>query len=61
MTFLTTTQFINKYHVSKHYLYGLIKQGQCPGYKSGNRFNINEEALLAQMSMTESERKAMTS
>lgn len=61
MAFLTTKQFVDKHHVSRHYLYSLIKQGNCPGYKSGNRFNINEEALLAQMSMTQKERNNMTS
>lgn len=59
--FLTTSEFAKKYHVSRTYIYKLIKQGQCPGYYSGNRFNIAASALLEQMKMTESERKAMTS
>lgn len=59
--FMTTSQFAKQYHVPRNYLYKLIKQGQCPGYYSGNRFNIAASALLEQMKMTESERKAMTS
>lgn len=59
--FLTTSQFANKYHVSRTYLYKLIKQGQCPGYYSGNRFNIAASALLEQMNKTESERNNMKS
>lgn len=59
--YITTTQFSKKYHVSKSYLYRLIKQGQCPGYHSGNRFYISVDTLLAQMNMTQKERNNMTS
>lgn len=31
--------------ISEHYLRGMVARGECPGFRSGNRFLINVEQL----------------
>lgn len=41
--------------ISEHFLRQMVARGECPGFRSGNRFLIDVEALkrkLAEMSAT---------
>ncbi|MBQ6483312.1 MAG: hypothetical protein IJI45_19580 [Anaerolineaceae bacterium] len=31
--------------ISEYYLRGLVARGECPGFRSGNRFLVNVELL----------------
>lgn len=31
--------------ISEHFLRGMVARGECPGFRSGNRFLINVEQL----------------
>ena len=42
--------------ISEHYLRGLVARGECPGFRTGNRFLVNVEQLQEQLN--EMSRKA---
>lgn len=45
-TYQTTRQFCNDHGISATFVRGLVAQGKCPGFYSGNRFYINTVKLL---------------
>ncbi len=32
--------------ISEYYLRGMVARGECPGFRSGNRFLVNEAELI---------------
>lgn len=56
--FMTIRQVAATGIISEHYLREMVARGECPGFKSGNRFLVNLRALeekLEKMSMGEEE------
>lgn len=45
MSFLTIREVAATGLVSEHYIRTLVRNGKCPGIRSGNRFLVNVEQL----------------
>lgn len=43
--FKTIRQTAGSGLISEHYLRGLVARGECPGFRTGNRFLVNVEQL----------------
>ena len=45
-TYQTIRPFCRDYGISVTFIRGLVAQGKCPGFYSGNRFYVNTVKLL---------------
>lgn len=56
MRFETVNKTVKSEHVSENLLRGMIRQGTCPGYYSGNRFYVNVDKLLEMLNQSTARR-----
>lgn len=45
--------------ISEHFLRGMVARGECPGFRSGNRFLINIEQLKEKLNEMSREKNAV--
>ena len=43
--------------ISEYFLRGMVARGECPGFRSGNRFLVNEAELIKILSKMSSRKK----
>jgi hypothetical protein len=45
--------------ISEHYLRGMVARGECPGFRSGNRFLVNVELLKEKLNEMSRQKNAI--